>query len=114
MINNNNQYIFINKNLWEIIGEKGKETPIKYEIDKNKLKFKLDDNIELVFNQKNNKYIIAKDNLDSKINSNIDEFYKIYDDIKNYYYFETDFLRFIRNNQEKVKQEILVSKKWFD
>ena len=120
MLCNDNEYIIINKALWECVCEKGKEKEesISYKIDKNKkiiitleknkkLNFKQNDKINLIINKKNVDFNI---NEKSKINE-IDD---IFESINIYYNFEKQFINKLSLSNKKQEFGCLISKKWFD
>ena len=93
MIQNGNKYIFININLWKLLCKKNKEetNQIEYEINYYKIKFKLDDQKELIFNN-------SKDNIiNSYYKDEIPEFFlykENFDKIANIYYKINEYYNF--------------------
>ena len=87
MIFNDNKYIIINENLWNIICDKEENYPIFYDINADDLSFNFKNENKLYFkNNKNNiidknSYNYSKNN--SNYTSNINEIKNIYNDIKN-------------------------------
>ena len=120
MIENNNQYILINKELWELLCEKGEEDtiPIKYEIKSDIINFKLIDNKILKFYQnKEIKNLIDKDTYENKNSNKSDneELKIIYEDINKYYKFEKEFLENIKKKESTtLNTNYSVTKNWFD
>ena len=116
MIDNGNKYILINKDLWNIICEKGKEndSPIIYDIKDKMILFELDDNKKLSFiqNQKS-KNIIDKIGYKGEYKSNIDKIKIIYKDIKLYYDFENKFLNDLKKSKPAT-YGYLIAKNSFD
>ena len=119
MIYNDNKYILINKDLWNIICEKGKEkdSPIVYNIQSGKIIFQLKDNKKISFNlNKNNKNIIDKIGYNNEYVSNIDKIKIIYKDIIEYYKFETKFINDLKKSKfyNQPSFDYLITKNSFD
>ena len=119
MIDNDNKYIIINEDLWKTICQKGKEkeAPINFDITYNHLILNLKDrNLKFSNYKKNN--IIEKNNYyysdNSGCCSNIREIKNIYKSIKEYFKFENDYLKDLKNLQKKLNHGYLVDKNWFD
>jgi len=117
MILNENKYIFINTDLWELICDKDKrnESPIIYQVNRNDITFTLD-NIEFSFiHNKNiiNKYILKNS---SNYQSNYEEIKKILDSTIYYYNFEKKILNYLKNKQDSNDSSnvYLVSKNWIN
>ena len=102
MIYNDNKYIIINKELWNIICEKGKEkdSSIEYYIKFGKIILELEDKKKLTFNQnKKLKNIIDKIGYNYEYDSNIYKIKIIYRDIIQYYEFEKKFLNDLKKSK---------------
>ena len=117
MILNENKYIFINTDLWELICDKDKrnESPIIYQVNRNDITFTLD-NIEFSFiHNKNiiNKYILKNS---SNYQSSYEEIKKILDSAIYYYNFEKKILNYLKNKQDSndSSNAYLVSKNWIN
>lgn len=106
MLLNDNQYILINYDLWQLLCEKGKEddSPILYEIQSKYIILCLENNNEMTFNYELSgkfKNIIDKNffNLKEIYKPNYDIIIKIYNDINEYYKSETEFSNKIRQKK---------------
>ena len=121
MIFNGNRYILINTNLWKLLCKKNKEsTPsIIYQINKNKIKFILDDNQELNFFNNNNNMI----NLDLLYSNNIEIYKKnystfifnTYQKIIDYYEYEKKFKKYLEDSSGSgILNGYLVDLNWFN
>ena len=126
MIFNGNIYIFINYDLWILLCNKGKEKvpPIIYEINYSKIKFKLNDQRELIFSKFNNSYNYIKiDYFYRQYNSSYESYStnyediikNIYDKIINYYNFQKKFsLDLNLRNKKDYSSGFIIDKVWFD
>jgi hypothetical protein len=121
MLLNENKYILIYPDLWKIVCNKEKqdEPPISYQIINKQIIFTLDGQMPFIFNLNDSKKIT----LEKSTCSNIDNFYsnyniimKIYIAIKNYYQFEKDFSKKLKQDENYLDEEkyYLISKKWID
>jgi hypothetical protein len=122
MILNGHKYIIVDNNIWKTFCEKGKEKLepyIDYEIDninnilsltikgqKTALKF---DNIK-----KDN--ILEESKLKNKSSSNFEEIKKEYINLKNYYDFEVNIEKDLKNKKEEKNnyKGYLIEKEWID
>jgi len=124
MILNENKYIFINHELWELICDKDNqyEDSIMYKVNSNDITFSLD-NIELSFKHNNN--IIDKNafknssrynkNYKSIYESNYDKLKVISNSVIKYYNFENKILDDLKKqSNNSTSYEFLISKEWID
>ena len=111
MLLNDNKYIIINDELWDLFGEEDKkDSHIIYTIDKGLIIFSLDDNIQLKFTCWVHNNIIdefsfkEENNLAySKLTSGFKKIDTIYNQIYEYFKFENELM--LNLNQEKVVKE---------
>ena len=92
MIFNENKYIFINVKLWKLLCKENKEnaTPITYEINYSEIKFKLNDEKELIFTKyHNNGNYIMKD-------------YFYYSNNPSYNFYLSNFNNIVENIYKKI------------
>ena len=122
MIFNENEYIMINTNLWELLCKENKEktTPITYKYNYLQMKFKLKDEKELIFSNYNNHNIIdivkfysnpEYDSYKKKFDSFVDN---TFNKIQEYYEYQKKFenyLDYSMNNE--VLSGYLVDIDWF-
>ena len=126
MIFNKNVYIFINRELWKLLCVEGKENlvPITYEINYSKIKFKLNDQRELIFSKfKNSNNYIMIDYFYKFDNSFYDSYRinyedivnNIYDKIYDYYNFHKKFMIDLNYQYKKdFSYGFIVDKVWFN
>ena len=125
MIFNKNKYIFINKDLWQLLSkDKDKnKTSITYEINYNKIKFRFEEQTELIFaNKYNNNYISLEEFYFTynpsypKFKSNYEYIVKnIYNKIKEYYKFEQSFKNSLNKpDKHSYHSGYLIDFNWFD
>ena len=126
MLLNDNKYIIIKDELWDLFGEEDKkDSHITYTIDKGLIIFSLDDNIQLKFTCWVHNNIIdefsfkEENNLAySKLTSGFKKIDTIYNQIYEYFKFENELM--LNLNQEKVVKEnkvnlgYLVDLKWLE
>ena len=100
MILNGNKYIFINKELWQLLCDKDKkdESPIIYQVNSNDITFTLPDKNTLSFSH--NKNIIDENSYQgTEYRNNYKIITNIYENIINYYDFENKILNDIKNKE---------------
>jgi hypothetical protein len=120
MIYNDNKYIIVNKDIWTIICNRGKENEqhVYYRIDDTNLIIFLKKEKIYFLRDIKNKNIIKKSLLvNNNYDFNYDEINQIYKNIKEYYEFENNFLNELKKGKESSgikKKGNLVNKKWFD
>ena len=126
MLQNKNNYIIINNELWKVFCKNDKEklAPIKYYINYSQIKFKLDDQKELIFSfefQKNDNLITFKkfyisdnpyyDHFRSNYNNLVNDIYK---PIKEYYEFHKKFIAHLKMpKRSDLQSGFLVDIDWF-
>ena len=126
MLQNKNNYIIINNELWKVFCKNDKEklAPIKYYINYGQIKFKLDDQKELIFSvefQKNDNLITFKkfyisdnpyyDHFRSNYNNLVNDIYK---PIKEYYEFHKKFIAHLKMpKRSDLQSGFLVDIDWF-
>ena len=126
MLQNKNNYIIINNELWKVFCKNDKEklAPIKYYINYGQIKFKLDDQKELIFSfefQKNDNLITFKkfyisdnpyyDHFRSNYNNLVNDIYK---PIKEYYEFHKKFVADLGvPKRSDLQSGFLVDIDWF-
>ena len=106
MLFNGNKYILINRKLWKLLCKENEEEkePIKYEINYSKIKFKLDDKIELIFsNYKNQKNIINLDFFYRNYNPNCDKYEKNFSIIQNIFSKAFEFNQYQKKFTTRLK-----------
>ena len=120
MIQNGNKYIFININLWKLLCKKNKEeaNPIEYEMNYLKIKFKLDDQKELIFYNSNDNIIssIYKDEIPDFYfyKAYFDKIVNIFDKIKEYYNYQKNFKINLNYTYTKATDTgYLINLNWF-
>ena len=115
MILNNNQYIFINTELWQTICNENKtnEKPIMYTIYKNDLFFSFGDSY-LSFKPYKNIIDLKTINSQSINNNNFEQIKQINDVIIIYSNFEYKISNLLKNNNTSIHEGYLVSKIWID
>ena len=111
-INNNEELLIINTELWNIIGNNSNAVYIDYFIDDSKIMLILG-NENICFKHNNN--ILNKNSIINSIESKNQELYEIIDTVIEYYNLENNFISNI-NNYVKNQIEIgyLINKKWID
>ena len=116
MILNNNQYIFINTELWQIICDDNKknEKPIIYIISKDDLFFSLDDRFFSFKKNYKNTIDLKTINSRSIYNNNFKQIKQINDIIINYSNFEYKISNLLKNNNTSIHEGYLASKIWID
>ena len=120
MIDNGNEYIIINENLWKVVCDKGKENEpyFEYEINSNNIILNLDNYKNLNFTNYSHNNIINKYYFKRDFNSDYDKIKKLYKNIKKYYEFEKKFLNDLKGKRENSsyseKSGYLISKDWIE
>ena len=123
MLNNNNKYIIITGELWNVVGEKDNQnnTQIDYKIDKDYIiiEFQNQKKISFKHNKNNIIDIVGYNSGENIFKPNFDEIKKIYEDIKEYKKLESEFIYDIKkennsNGENNKKHGFLISKSWID
>ena len=104
---NNNKFILISPELFEIISDK-KDIPISFQINRNQITLNLDEELNL----QNKNFIFDKNSIRG-YNNNLSEILDIYKSVSKYYFFEKNFENELKDSESKSKTGYLISNSWF-